>query len=177
MTTFEQELTEALPAVLRSAINKVGSSDADDLVQDVAVMAWEKKGLYKAGTNMTGWLMTLMRWVLATRYEKAGYKKRKAILLPLLDGAEIGVPEPGDQDMRFTSDDFLQSHPLEYLSAETYAAISRLRRHHRAVLIACDMQGVPRKDAATKLGYRNTEQLGADLWAARKIMRSILGAL
>lgn len=177
MTTFEKELTAALLDILPAAVNRAGSNDADDLVQDVAEHAWKYRDRYKVGTNMAAWLMTIMRWTIARRHQFNGYKKRTAIIMPLIENDEIDVPEPGDQDMRFASPKFFETYPEEYLSTETHSAMNAISPRHKYLLIMCDMQDTPRDEVRCILGYDTTRQLSKHLCRARTKLRAQLEAV
>lgn len=55
------DLREALPRLRRYARVLTGDPHrADDLVQDTLVRAWEKRRLWRAGTDLRAWLFTIM---------------------------------------------------------------------------------------------------------------------
>jgi len=55
------ELLAAIPRLRRYARVLTGdTSRADDLVQDTLARAWEKRGLWQAGTDLRAWLFTIM---------------------------------------------------------------------------------------------------------------------
>lgn len=55
------ELIAAIPRLRRYARVLTGeASRADDLVQDTLARAWEKRALWKAGTDLRAWLFTVM---------------------------------------------------------------------------------------------------------------------
>ena len=57
-------------------------ADADDLVQDTMVKALRYKNNFKEGTNMKGWLYTIMRNIFINNY------KRKKFQNTVLDSTE-----------------------------------------------------------------------------------------
>ena len=68
MSDFNQQLVEILPHLRRHARKIAGSAeDAEDLVQDCVERALRKAHLYRAGTNLGGWLFALMRNLLIDR--------------------------------------------------------------------------------------------------------------
>src|SRR5215471_10199404 len=55
------ELVAALPRLRRYARVLTGDENrADDLVQDTFVRAWEKRRLWRAGSDLRAWLFTIM---------------------------------------------------------------------------------------------------------------------
>ena len=55
------DLVAAIPRLRRYARVLTGeASRADDLVQDTLARAWEKRALWKAGTDLRAWLFTVM---------------------------------------------------------------------------------------------------------------------
>ncbi len=55
------ELVAAIPRLRRYARVLTGDAfRADDLVQDTLARAWEKRRLWKAGTDLRAWLFTVM---------------------------------------------------------------------------------------------------------------------
>jgi RNA polymerase sigma-70 factor (ECF subfamily) len=55
------ELVAAIPRLRRYARVLTGDATrADDLVQDTLARAWEKRRLWKAGTDLRAWLFTVM---------------------------------------------------------------------------------------------------------------------
>lgn len=57
-----EELVEHLPALRALAISLTGDTDvADDLLQDALEKAWTHIDGFEPGTNMWGWLFTILR--------------------------------------------------------------------------------------------------------------------
>jgi RNA polymerase sigma-70 factor, ECF subfamily len=69
--------------------------DADDLVQDVMLKAIVKQDLFTAGTNLFGWLATIMLNHFRTQ------STRHWRIVPLLDGMEESLPSNDDQTAAF----------------------------------------------------------------------------
>jgi RNA polymerase sigma-70 factor (ECF subfamily) len=62
MDDFSKRLEQQIPRLRRYAfaLHRSNRSRADDLVQDTLVRALAKQHLWKPGTNLLGWLFTLM---------------------------------------------------------------------------------------------------------------------
>jgi RNA polymerase sigma-70 factor (ECF subfamily) len=62
------DLVAALPRLRRYARVLAGDSTrADDLVQDTLARAWEKRALWRAGTDLRAWLFTVMHNVFVNQ--------------------------------------------------------------------------------------------------------------
>lgn len=60
--SMRTEMIRAIPSLRAFAALLCGRHDrADDLVQDTLLRAWEKRALFKAGTNLQAWLFTILR--------------------------------------------------------------------------------------------------------------------
>lgn len=75
---FTQQYT-ALQAMLMNFALKLTKNEeaARDLVQDTALKAFKYRKMYQKGTNMSAWLMTIMRNTFINDYRK---RKRRQIL-------------------------------------------------------------------------------------------------
>jgi len=106
MSSFTAAEVEALiPRLRRYARALTGSREAaDDLTQDTLERAWRKRELWLAGTNLRGWLLTVMHGVFVN-----GLRRPRAA--DSLDAIE-GGPERRDDSA----------------SAETAIALRDLRR-------------------------------------------------
>jgi RNA polymerase sigma-70 factor (ECF subfamily) len=62
MSIFGNNLKEMYPDIRRVAmkLTKYNDANADDLVQNTLLKAFEKQSLYKGG-NLTGWVVTIMK--------------------------------------------------------------------------------------------------------------------
>jgi RNA polymerase sigma-70 factor (ECF subfamily) len=62
MSIFGNNLKEMYPDIRRVALKltKYNDANADDLVQETLLKAFEKQELYKSG-NLTGWVVTIMK--------------------------------------------------------------------------------------------------------------------
>ena len=63
------DLVAALPRLRRYARVLTGDAHrADDLVQDTLARAWEKRRLWRAGSDLRAWLFTIMHNVHVNQY-------------------------------------------------------------------------------------------------------------
>jgi RNA polymerase sigma-70 factor (ECF subfamily) len=81
------ELVAAIPRLRRYARLLTGdTSRADDLVQDTLARAWEKRRLWRTGSDLRAWLFTIMHNVYVNQ-----------LALARRDGANISIDaEPGN---------------------------------------------------------------------------------
>ncbi len=118
------DLVAALPRLRRYARVLTGDVNrADDLVQDTLARAWEKRGLWQAGSDLRAWLFTIMHNVHVNQH--AVRKRRQAETS--LDGDD-GIPGSWEIGVRATQSDRVEL-------AEVLAQIGRLPVEQREVLI------------------------------------------
>jgi RNA polymerase sigma-70 factor (ECF subfamily) len=74
---FSELLEQQIPRLRRYAfaLHRSNRSRADDLVQDTLVRAIAKQHLWKPGTNLQGWLMTLMHHQNVNDARRAGVRQ------------------------------------------------------------------------------------------------------
>lgn len=73
MSEFRECLIEALPSLRAFAKSLAKNPDtADDLVQDTILKAWAKQSSFEIGTNMHGWLFTILRNEFYSLMRKSG---------------------------------------------------------------------------------------------------------
>jgi RNA polymerase sigma-70 factor, ECF subfamily len=75
------ELVAAIPRLRRYARVLTGESQrADDLVQDTLARAWEKRALWRAGSDLRAWLFTIMHNVFINQRALAMREARNVSL-------------------------------------------------------------------------------------------------
>ena len=108
--------------------------DADDLVQDCLLRALARGHQFEPGTNLAAWLMTILRNLFLTRYQRA---KRVVEVELEPEIAEVFMEAP-------------QLHSVELRDAEM--AIRDLKPEQRQVIHKCGVEGVSYEDAASEMG-------------------------
>ena len=114
---FRDEVIALIPPLrgYASALTR-SSVDADDLVQDALVRAWQFRAGFQVGTNLKAWLYKILRNTFYTQSMKA----RKTV--QDVDGrlAAQLVSNP-DQEWRLVYDELLSA--LDHLSQDTRDAL------------------------------------------------------
>jgi RNA polymerase sigma-70 factor (ECF subfamily) len=136
----QPDLVAAIPRLRRYARVLTGeTSRADDLVQDALARAWEKRGLWRAGSDLRAWLFTIMHNVYVNQLAAA---RRDAVNVSLDaegDGAPAWqVPTRGNQQER-----------VELL--ELLAQMGRLPAEQREVLLLAAVEEMAYGEIATVL--------------------------
>jgi RNA polymerase sigma-70 factor (ECF subfamily) len=68
---MKADLLKLLPNLRAFAVSLCGDlAQADDLVQDTLVKAWEHQAKFEPGTNLRAWLFTILRNTYFTRFRK-----------------------------------------------------------------------------------------------------------
>jgi len=99
---FTDSLLVVVPALRAYAISMVRSMDrADDLVQETLLKAWTNRHRYEEGTNLRGWLFTILRNTLFSQY-----RKRKSEVEDPDGKWEATLSTPASQDGHMDLDDF-----------------------------------------------------------------------
>ncbi|MES2827132.1 MAG: sigma-70 family RNA polymerase sigma factor [Bacteroidota bacterium] len=70
--------------------------DANDLVQDTMIKAIRYSNLYKEGTNLKGWLYTIMRNTFINSYRKVARKKSIIDTMDEITSAQLKVSASGN---------------------------------------------------------------------------------
>jgi RNA polymerase sigma-70 factor, ECF subfamily len=129
------EIIEHLPSLRAFAMSLTRNpSAADDLVHDTIVKAWSKFNLYKPGTNLRAWLLTILR---NTYYSG---RRKQAREVSDSDGAmtERLASKP-DHDGRLAL-------------ADLASAFARLPAEQREVLVLVGAMGFSIEEAAQTCG-------------------------
>ena len=87
----QPDLVAAIPRLRRYARVLTGNATrADDLVQDTLARAWDKRGLWRAGSDLRAWLFTIMHNLHVNQRALA---RREACNISLDSEEERGVAE------------------------------------------------------------------------------------
>lgn len=118
MSFTEKELW-ALRTRLTSFARTLSPHDHEDLVQDALVRAWFARDSFTPGTNLIGWVSTILRNVFFSRFRK----KKREVELPEDDSIErLSRISPSQEDAVYLRE-ILEY--LEYLPVEQQRALLR----------------------------------------------------
>ena len=69
-TAFRDDLLATLPALRGFALSLVAPAQADDLVQETLLKAWQNQHRFEPGSNLKAWLFTILRNLLYSQHRK-----------------------------------------------------------------------------------------------------------
>lgn len=142
-----------IPMLRRYALKLARNGpDADDLVQDCLLRALMRGDQFEPGTNLSAWLMTILRNLFFTRYQR-GKRVVEVELTPDCD--EVSV-------------DASQVHWVELL--DTQSALRDLKPDQQRLIQQCGVEGVSYEEAAEAMGV-STGTIRSRLSRARSRLR------
>ena len=135
------DLVAAIPRLRRYARVLTGeTSRADDLVQDALARAWEKRRLWRAGSDLRAWLFTIMHNVHINQLAVARREAANVSLDAESDGSPAWqIATRGNQQDR-----------VELL--ELLAQVGRLPAEQREVLLLAAVEEMTYEEIAALLG-------------------------
>jgi len=102
MPSFNDDLIEALPHMRAFAHSLTNDRAlADDLAQEAATRALANRDSYQPGTNLRGWVFTILRNAFYSEHRRKWRKSEEAN-----EDAMIAHGEPSGQQARLELDDF-----------------------------------------------------------------------
>lgn len=163
-TLPSSDLLAALPRLRRYARVLTGDVHrADDLVQDTLARAWDKRRLWRAGSDLRAWLFTIMHNVHVNQFSLR-QRERAHASLDADDGAAAGWEVP----VRAAQSDRIEVN-------EVLAQIGRLPVEQREVIILAAVQGLHYNEIARLLGAP-VGTVMSRLSRAREKLRRMAGA-
>ncbi len=143
--TFENVALPYLDAVFRAAIALCGQrQEADDLVQDTFLKAFERFESFRLGTNCKAWMLQILRNTWIDRLRR---KKTAGHALPL---EEDIVVEPSHENEIVWSnpDDLIENFSDE----QVIRALGGLPEDQRLTLFLMDVEELSQKEVAQIMG-------------------------
>ena len=131
MSDFARDLTAQIPRLRRYA--RALTHDpawADDLVQDTMERALGRRWLFRANSNLTAWLFTMLYRLYLN--DVSSHRVSRAV-------SEDSAPEPASSGDMATQIDLRR-------------ALAQLSPEHRAVIVLIGLEQLSYKEAATILG-------------------------
>ena len=108
---------------------------AEDLVQDTLVRAYERRGSFRSGGNLRGWLLSILHNAFIDGRRRQAAEARR--LEQAVAAAETAAPAAQESQVRFQ---------------QVQAAFLRLPDEQRAALHLVAIDGLPYQEAADALG-------------------------
>lgn len=130
-----EDLIGHVPALRAFALSLTRNiADADDLVQDTLVKAWDKFGSFTAGTDLRAWLFTILR----NQFFSTKRKTKR----------QVEDPDQVHEQSLFDS----PAHDGRLAYGEFQRAFDKLSPEHREVLILVGANGYSCEEAAHVMG-------------------------
>lgn len=148
---FEEEALPHLDAVYRFALRLSGSVDeAEDLVQETFLRAYNAWDQYQKGTRAKSWLFTICRNVFLRRRERA--QRHEEILSENVDrdaqGPELANPLWSSTSGFDPEGEFFAS----IVDERIIEALEDLPEEYRTAVVLSDIEGLPYAEIAEMVG-------------------------
>jgi len=143
--TFEKVALAHLDAVYRAAVALCGRrQEADDLVQETFLKAFERFESFQPGTNCKAWLLQILRniWIDQLRRKKIAGSE-----LPLAEQA-IAKESCDNKTVWSNAEDLIENFSDE----QVIKALSELPEDQRLTLFLIDVEQLSQKDVARITG-------------------------
>lgn len=147
---FEEIAFEHMDALFSKALKMTRNpTDAEDLIQETYFRAYKSYQQFKPGTNFRAWIFT----ILTNNYINDYRKKMRTPHHVELDQvqhrvsyqeAERKKSNPDEESNPDTYEDWFDDHVVK--------ALSSLSHDFRQVVLLADVQGLPYKEIAKKIG-------------------------
>jgi RNA polymerase sigma-70 factor (ECF subfamily) len=161
---FEAEAVRQLDALFSFALKLTRMrEDAEDLVSDTMVRAFQRWEQYRLGSNIRAWLFTILYHAFVSR--KRRVDAREVQPLEDEDGREVFEPV-GDADPEGAFYD-------SFVDEEVVTAIQRLPDEYRDAVIMSDLHGLKYSEVATVLGIPEGT-VKSRLFRGRRILQAQL---
>jgi RNA polymerase sigma-70 factor (ECF subfamily) len=153
---FHDQLVEQLPRLRAYAMSLTRHrAQADDLVQQTALKAWNAQASFTAGTNFKAWLYHIMRNEHISSFRR---NKRPQVSIDVVP-EEVFARE-GDQENKL-------------MTKEVFAAMDKLAKVQREVLLMNCVAGLSYEEIAETLGC-SIGTVKSRLWRARNEMQKLI---
>lgn len=150
-------MAAAMPALLRFAMSLAKDrARADDLVQEALIRGWRSRHTYQVGTNLSAWLMMILRNVFYTSHRKRVHE----------------VEDPDDMYAASLSIAPAQEDGLHLQDMQ--AALAQLSVEHRQTLVLIVLNDLSYQEAAVVMGCQ-IGTIKSRVSRARERLMQILG--
>jgi RNA polymerase sigma-70 factor (ECF subfamily) len=165
---FEKEAMPLIDTLYRFALSRTGdSAEADDLVQETYLKAWDAFDSYESGTNCRAWLCRILR---NTHINRIRSSSREYVTdeIPESTGAQT---LPGWSFFDFEAPE--DASWLKFTRQQIMSAFDRMPADFRSVVELADVEGFSYKEIADILSIPIGTVMSR-LHRGRRVMREML---
>ncbi|MDO5721629.1 MAG: sigma-70 family RNA polymerase sigma factor [Actinomycetaceae bacterium] len=143
--TFEQEALPLLDQLYGSALRMTqNQADAEDLLQDTYVRAFQSFHTFQPGTNLKAWMYRILKNTFINTYRKRQRRPQQANQDGVEDWQQI---EAANHDSKALVS--AESQAFAQLPDDTvYAALQQLPAEYREAVLLADVEGFSYKEIA-----------------------------
>ena len=123
-------------------------ADAEDLVQETYLKAYQKFHQYQPGTNIKAWLYRILTNTYITGYRKAQRSPKRASSDTVEDWQLADAASHSETGLKSAEVEALEALP----STQLRDALDSLSEEHRMVVLMADVEGMSYKEIAEELG-------------------------
>ncbi len=133
---FSVAFEEAFPSLWLIAAGLCGDrAQADDIVQEAAIVAWEKLDQFRVGSNFAAWMAKIVR-LTALNYRKKEHRRKTLATDPETLDREFHSPVASPSSATGESSEWQElSDSQEYFDDGLMTALNGLRAEARACLL------------------------------------------
>lgn len=142
---FEQDALPLLDQLYGAALRMTRNpTDAEDLVQEAYMKAFQGFRSYKPGTNLKAWLYRILTNAYINNYRKAQRRPAEYATDDITDSQIAETASHESQGLRSAEVEALAKLPDEEISE----ALMSLKEDYRMVVYYADVEGLPYKEIA-----------------------------
>lgn len=146
---FESEALPLLDQLYGGALRMTKNpADAEDLVQETFMKAYQAFGSFTEGTNLKAWLYRIMTNLYISNYRKKQRQPFQSSADELTDGQWLDSTQHRSGGLESAEVEALKNLPNQ----EIVAAMNALPEDYRMVVYYADVEDLPYKDIAEIMG-------------------------
>jgi RNA polymerase sigma-70 factor (ECF subfamily) len=149
LARFEADALPLLDQLYGAALGMTRNpADAQDLVQDAYMKAYQAFGSYKPGTNLKAWMYRILTNTYITQYRKAQRRPKETSDEAVTDWQLADVASHDSTGLRSAEIEALQRIP----DSRIRDALMELSDDYRMVVYYADVEDLPYKEIAEIMG-------------------------
>ena len=166
---FEDIALEHMAALYSKALKMTRNpADAEDLVQETYFRAYKFFRQFKPGTNFRAWIFTILTNCFINNYRKKMQTPQHVDYEKIQYGIEAQEEDKHHPDEESNPDSY-----RDWFDDRVVQALSSLSNDFRKVILLSDVQGMPYKEIAKKIGTPMGTVMSR-IFRGRKVLRSII---